>query len=85
MSRKEKLIKKLLKKPKDYSYQELTCLLNYFGYTELKHGKTSGSRRAFYNVSSKHVIRLHKPHPKEILKLYQIDMLIEELKKEGLL
>jgi len=85
MSRKEKLINRLLSKPKDFSYSELRSLLNYFSYTELKQGKTSGSWRAFYSENSKHVIRLHKPHPKEILKLYQIDMLIEELKKEGLL
>ncbi len=85
MSRKEKLINRLLIKPKDFSYSELTRVLNYPGYTELKQGKTSGSRRAFYNENSKHVIRLYKPHPKEILKFYQIDVLIEELNKEGLI
>jgi len=85
MGRKEKLVQKLLNRPKDFTYSELRSLLNYFGYLELRTGKTSGSRRAFYNTSSKHIIRLHKPHPKEILKSYQIDLMIDELKKEKLI
>ena len=85
MGRKEKLIKKLLNRPKDFTYNELSSLLNYLGYTELKTGKTSGSRRAFHNEKTKHIIRLHKPHPRNILSSYQINLLIDELKKEKLL
>ncbi len=51
------------------------------GYSEFNRGKTSGSRVLFVNERSSHIIRLHKPHPKNILKTYQVDMIIEELQK----
>lgn len=85
MTKLDKLIKRLLSRPKDFKYSELTSLLIQFGYQELKTRKTSGSRRAFMNEKSKHIIRLHKPHPKDILKMYQIDYLIQELKKKELI
>lgn len=34
---------------------------------------------------SKHIIRLHKPHPGNILKMYVIDYVIGELKDQGLI
>jgi hypothetical protein len=85
MSRIEKLINKLLSRPIDFTWDELGKLLRFYGYEEIKTGKTSGSRKAFIKDSSNHVIRLHKPHPGNILKKYQIDRIIDELKKEELL
>jgi len=85
VSRKDKLVRKLLQRPKDFTYDELVSLLGYFDYYEIKKGKTGGSRRAFVQQATKHVIRLHKPHPKNILKRYQIDEIIDELTKTGLL
>jgi len=85
MSKKDKQIIRLISKPKDYKYAELTSVLKQLGYIEIKSGKTAGSRRAFINKETKHIIRLHKPHPKEILKIYQLDYIINELKKEKLL
>jgi len=85
MSKKDKLLKRLLRVPKDFSYTELVSLLGYFGYEELKTGKTGGSRRAFAHRLTKHVFRLHKPHPKNILKRYQIDEIIEGLSKNGMI
>ena len=85
MSKKGKLLRRLLAKPKDLSFNELASLLKHFGYEEFKKGKTSGSRRAFVNRDSKHIIRLHKPHPKNILKMYQINDVIDELSKQNLL
>ena len=79
MSKAEKLLEKLLRKPRDFTYDELVGLLSYLGYEELKKGKTGGSRRAFSNRVTKHVIRLHKPHPGNELKIYQINEIIEEL------
>lgn len=83
MSKKDKLLKTLLSKPKDFSYDDLVRLLNFFGYDEFVKGKTSGSRRAFVNQQTKHVIRLHKPHPKNILKEYQVKTIIKELERQG--
>ncbi|MDQ6758082.1 MAG: type II toxin-antitoxin system HicA family toxin [Bacteroidota bacterium] len=85
MSKKEKLLTRLLLRPKDFSYAELKSLLNGLSYEEFHKGKTSGSRVAFVNNKTNHIIRLHKPHPKNILKSYQVDLIIEELKKENLL
>lgn len=85
MSRKEKLLSKLLSLPKDFTWSELKVLLNSFDYIEFSSGKTSGSRVAFINQNTKHIIRLHKPHPGNILKRYQLDLIIEELKQRGII
>ncbi|MCX4339127.1 MAG: type II toxin-antitoxin system HicA family toxin [Lachnospiraceae bacterium] len=83
MSKKEKLIEKLLKKPKDFTYDEMESLLSYFGY-ELKQGG-SGSGVKFIKEGSNEVINFHKPHPDGILKRYVLDQVIEKLRKDGLL
>ena len=85
MSKGEKLIKRLLGKPNDFTYKELVSLLSHLGYVETQSGKTSGSRVAFINEKSKHIIRLHKPHPGNELKRYQIEQLIEELRARSLI
>ena len=85
MSKIDKLIRKLLSRPRDFTYDELVKVFNHFGYQEIKKGKTAGSRRAFVREDTKHIIRLHKPHPGNILKMYVIDYVIGELKDQGLL
>ena len=85
MSKGEKLVKRLLAKPHDFTYNELKSLLSHLGYVETKSGKTSGSRVAFINEKDKHIIRLHKPHPGNELKKYQIEQMIEELKARSLI
>jgi hypothetical protein len=85
MSKEEKIITRLLSRPKDFTYEELRRLLKYFGYEESNSGKTSGSRVAFIHTDSKHIIRLHKPHPNNELKQYQIDLILEELSSRGLI
>jgi len=85
VSKKEKILKRFLQKPSDFTYNELRTMLGQLVYKELSSGKTSGSRVAFINESSFHVIRLHKPHPKNILKNYQIEQIIEELQRIGVL
>jgi hypothetical protein len=85
MSKDQKLIVRLLSKPKDFTYNELCRVLNSLGYEESQSGKTSGSRVAFIVKSTNHIIRLHKPHPSNELKQYQIELVIEELKSRGLI
>lgn len=82
MSQIKKLIDRLKTRPKDFTFGELGKILRHFGYKEHKTGKSAGSRRAFVNKSTKHIIRIHKPHPGNILKSYQIDYIIDELKNE---
>ncbi|MBD2269285.1 type II toxin-antitoxin system HicA family toxin [Dolichospermum flos-aquae LEGE 04289] len=47
-------------------------------------GKRGGSRRRFLNDAGV-IITLHKPHPQNILKRYQIQQIIEILQGEELL
>lgn len=84
MSKKEKLITRLLSKPKDFTFKELTALLAQFDYKQVNLGKTSGSRVAFSNKENDY-IRLHKPHPRNILKPYQVEDIIIALQERGLL
>ncbi|MDR0302735.1 MAG: type II toxin-antitoxin system HicA family toxin [Treponema sp.] len=84
MSKKEKLARRLLSRPADFTFDELTTLLRALGYTMETAGKTSGSRAAFADGDGNY-IRLHKPHPRNILKLYQIDDIIANLTERGLL
>lgn len=84
MSKQEKLIDRLLSRPKDLTWDELAKVLKGFGYTVSNCGKTGGSRVRF--IHSKYPpILLHKPHPKPVLKRYQINDIIELLKQEKLL
>ncbi|MDD3788311.1 MAG: type II toxin-antitoxin system HicA family toxin [Petrimonas sp.] len=78
MSVKEKLIKRFLNIPKDFTYDETVKLLNAFGFYEVQKGKTSGSRVMFAN-DNKRVIQFHKPHPGNILKPYQMLYIKEKL------
>lgn len=82
MTKAEKLLNRFLSRPKDFTFNELLRLLNNFGYKEQQ---GSGSRVVFSNERSKHHIKLHKPHPGNILKRYQIDLIIQELKSNELL
>lgn len=85
MSKIEKLIKRFLSKPKDFTFLELKALLNAFDYIDDNQGKTSGSRIAFINYKTKHIIRIHKPHPGNELKAYQVELIYQELKDQGVL
>lgn len=78
MSKKEKLIARLLSCPKDFNYNEAKSLLQFFGFEEGNKGRTSGSRVEF--VKDNFTILLHKPHPSGDLKSYQVKQLINELK-----
>jgi hypothetical protein len=65
-------------------FAELITLLKSLGYSMETAGKTSGSRTVFSNKNGDY-IRLHKPHPRNILKMYQIDDILSNLKEKGLL
>lgn len=84
MSRLEKEIERLKSKPKDYTYDEVKNLLNKLGFYENNKGRTSGSRVEFINEKNVQ-IELHKPHPKNVLKHYQIKDIIEKLREGGLI
>ena len=82
MSKKEKLIARLNSKPKDFTYQEAKKLLELLGFYEFNKGKTSGSRVVFiHKQEDKLKIKLHRPHPNNILKTYQLENILEGIKR----
>lgn len=84
MGRKEKLIKRLLSRPHDFTFAEAETLLRYLGFKRSNKGATSGSRVAF--VSKRYgTLTMHRPHPDYELKPYQVRQLIETLERKGLL
>ena len=84
LGQKEKLIKRLKSKPRDFTFDEAETLLGYLDYKRSDKGRTSGSRVMF--TSSDHApILLHKPHPRKELLEYQFKQLIETLVQEGLI
>jgi len=85
MSRHAKLLRRFLKRPADFRFDEMSKLLKSFGYGEIKCGKTSGSRVAFVNKTNGHIIRLHRPHPGNIMKKYQMELVEEALRTKGII
>jgi len=84
MAQKDKLLNRLLSNPKDFTWQELEKILSGYGFEMLATGKTGGSRRRFVN-ENKVVITLHKPHPSNILKAYQVKDVVTVLKNIGII
>ena len=84
MSKRDKLLTRFLSRPSDFDFTELVTLLAHFGYYQVKGGKTGGSRVSFTNGQGDY-LRIHKPHPRNILKLYQVDDIIMSLIERGLI
>jgi hypothetical protein len=86
VSQIKKIIIRLQKKPspRDFTWVELIKILSHFGFHSVSTGKTGGSRRKFMNDDNV-IINLHEPHPRKVLKIYQIEQVLEILKKEKLL
>lgn len=84
MTKRSKLVDRFLSKPKDFTWDELVKVLNAFGYKQVTIGKTGGSRIRFLSPNYPPII-LHKPHPKPLLKRYQLDDIIALLRQENLI
>ena len=78
MSKLEKQIERLKSKPRDYTYEEAKNLLNKLGFFENNKGKTSGSRVEFKDTYGRKII-LHKPHPSNIIKMYKVNDMSNDL------
>lgn len=81
MSKNDKLIKRFLSKPKDFTWDEFVKVFKVFGF-ELKSG--DGSRRSFVN-ENQDVFYIHEPHPGNIMKPYTIKNAIAFLMEKDLL
>ncbi|MCK5010088.1 MAG: type II toxin-antitoxin system HicA family toxin [Deltaproteobacteria bacterium] len=80
MGTRKKLLQKFLAKPvrKDITFNELETLLKSFGYKKLE-GR--GSKVKFFKKDTEDMINLHKPHPRNTLKVYIVKLLQEKLKE----
>lgn len=65
--------------------QPLKKLLLAVDCEEDNKGRTSGSRVAFVHKETGTILRLHKPHPNNELKSYQINLVIEFLQNLGVI
>ena len=83
MGKREKLLQRLLSRPKDFIYEEAVTLMHGFKFIENNKGKTSGTRVMFVNAEKNRKIVLHKPHPNNVLPGYAVDKLIRELINAG--
>ena len=84
MAKIKKLIDRFKSTPKDFTWNELTKVLNTFGYKQINSGKTSGSRVRFVHSYYPAII-LHTPHPTQILKRYQLEEISTFLIRDKLL
>jgi hypothetical protein len=84
LGKREKLLARLLSRPTDFTFEELTTLLQSCGYRLAAAGKTGGSRVAFTDDQGDY-IRLHKPHPRNVLKRYQVADILAALQARNLL
>ena len=84
MGQKDKLIKKLKSKPRDFTFEEAETLLSYLSFSKSNKGKTSGSRIMFTSEAHGSIL-LHKPHPRKELLEYQVKQLRGKLEQEGLI
>ena len=84
MGTRDKLKKRFLKMPSDFTFDEMVHLLEGFGYTKGDKGRTSGSRVIFKN-GDKRPIMLHKPHPGNVVKMYAMKQVYDDLKNAGLI
>ncbi len=62
----------------------METLLKGLGYSEIKRGKTGGSRWRFMHEAAGMISR-HKPHPGNELKAYQVELVLDTLTREGLI
>ena len=84
MARRAKLIRRLQRRPKDFTWHELVRLLEGLGYSQVRAGATGGSRRRFTHPFAP-AISLHRPHPGNIVKRYVIDDVLSLLTEAGLI
>ncbi|MDR1517936.1 MAG: type II toxin-antitoxin system HicA family toxin [Dysgonamonadaceae bacterium] len=81
MSTKEKLIERFKSQPSDFTFDEVVTMLRKLGYTKNNKGKTSGSRVEFESDGDSLI--LHKPHPNNTMKGYQMKQILEYLNKHN--
>lgn len=81
MTKTDKLRNRAASVPADFTWQELVCLLNSYGFIEFS--DKGGSYRSFKNAAGLKIF-MHKPHPGNIVKKYLLLKVGNKLKEYGL-
>lgn len=82
MTRRNKLLSKLSTGGSTFAWSELVTLMAQLGYEQQE---MAGSRVRFYNASTQHMLRLHRPHPENTIKGGALKAVRQALKQEGYL
>ncbi len=80
MSKLDKLIARLSDKPKNFTWEEAVTLMKKCGFEIISN---SGSRRKFFHREKDIVVCIHRPHPTNELKKYQLKDITNALKTAG--
>jgi hypothetical protein len=85
MSNHKKTLEKLKSTSPSSSikWSELNGVLGYLGYEPIKCGKTSGSRRKFYNIEKDLLILCHEPHKPANVDKGCIADIVKQLEEHG--
>lgn len=82
MSKRGKLLAKLNAGSNTFPWVDLVALMTQLGYEQQE---MAGSRVRFYNSSTGHMLRLHRPHPENTIKGGALKAVRQTLKQEGYL
>lgn len=82
MSKRDKLLAKLSAASNTLPWADLETLMAQLGYEQQER---AGSRVRFYNATTGHMLRLHKPHPENTIKGGALKAVRLALKQEGYL
>ena len=83
MSSNEKLVKRFLSLPRDFTFDEVVRLFAAFGFLLSQRGHSSGSRVAFLREDE--VFTMHRPHPGSIVKRGTLQSIKEYLEQKQLI
>lgn len=82
MSRQEKLLARLLARPRDFEWDELVALLSGLGFEVIN---KKGVRFRFIHPGTGRKLMFHKPHPESTVLQYVLEQTIELLKELGII
>jgi hypothetical protein len=77
MSTRDKLIKRFLAMPRDFTLDEMSRLFAVLGFGIDNKGGTSGSRLAFVNSAKGLTYNMHRPHPDSVIKMYVMRQVLD--------
>lgn len=85
MNKKDKLLERFCRMPRDFTFEEIETLFRNNGFSVNNKGATSGSRIEFINDDKGLSYIMHKPHPSNIIKGYVMKQVMTFFKANGII